>query len=269
MFVLFLAVLLGSQASLALSPSVAELSENLDSVVQIRNYAPDHTGNDAPAFCVGTLLSPKTLITAAHCVKDLYFHPEMTMQIDLGHYRYVNRPNGERVRVGYATSKSIQTTVSIRFLPELTRKLASRGKRTKLTPNDDVAVVYLHQALPVNDDFIFASVLPTTLHTAFIKTPLNYVIKVTTINFIEESSTDVKRSASLNNLKTTGQHLVSRSVSRVAPGDSGAPLFVMRNNQAYLAAVVKGRGETIFSNWDVYTLVHKLVCSEERLPGCY
>lgn len=269
MFVLFLAVLLGSQASLALSPSVAELSENLGSVVQIRNYAPDHTGNDAPAFCVGTLLSSKTLITAAHCVKDLYFHPDMPMQIDLGHYRYVNRPDGVRVRVGYATSKSIQTRVTIRFLPELMRKLAARGKRTKLTPNDDVAVVHLQQALPLAEDFIYASVLPTNLHTAFIKAPLNYAIKVTTINFIEESSTDFKRSASLNNLKTTGQHLVSRSISRVAPGDSGAPLFIMKNNQAYLAAVVKGRGETVFSNWDVYTLVHKLVCSEERLPGCF
>lgn len=266
MFALLLPALLS--IGHALQPSVTELSSQLDSVVQIRNDAPDQNGDDAPAFCVATLLSPSTLITAAHCVKDLYFHSNLTLQVDLGHYRYITRPTGERVRIGYVNTIRHASTVQIRFLPALGRKLASSGKRAKIGPNEDVAVVHLRRALELPSDFIFTRLPSATQLQAMLKAPLNFSPTVTTINFLEESSLDYKRSALLNDVKVSGQHFTSKSTSRVAPGDSGAPFFMSANGRRFLVAVVKGRAETIFSNWDVYSHVHQLACVEERLPAC-
>ena len=262
------ALLIFSGQVWALSNATAELSDKLDSVVAIRHYAPDHTGEDAPAFCVGTLISRNILVTAAHCLKDLYFHNNMNLQIDIGNYRYVTRPSGERVRVGYATSASHQRLVTIKFLPELMRKLASQGKKAKIGPNEDVAVAYLRQELPLPESFIFTAPLIGSALTNFLKSPVAASPKVTTINFIEESSTDFKRSAILNDAKISGQHIISKSTARVAPGDSGSPVTVLVQGQPRLVAVVKGNAKTVFSNWDVYGLVHKLVCTEERIPGC-
>lgn len=265
---LWIAGLVYATQALALAPSVPELSTTHDAVVSIRHYAPDQTGDDAAAFCNGTLLAENVLVTAAHCLKDLYFHPELTLQIDVGAYRYVNRPTGERVRVGYATTKSFQTKVSVRFLPGLMRKLGAQGKRVRISPDEDVAVAYFRTPLVLAGDFPFAQVLPTAQHAAFVRSPLARAPRVTSINFIEEMSTDTKRSALLDNLKASSNHLVSKSTARVAPGDSGSPVFVTQNGALQLVAVVKGRAETVFSNWDVYTLTHALLCGEERLPGC-
>lgn len=265
---LWIAGLFCSAEAWALSPSTAELSSAHDAVVSIRHYAPDQTGNDAAAFCNGTLLADNVLVTAAHCLKDLYFHPELTLQIDVGAYRYTTRPTGERVRVGYATTKSFQTKVSVRFLPVLMRKLGAQGKKVRISPNEDVAVAYLNVPLALPAEFPFAQVLPTTQNAAFVRAPLARAPRVTSINFMEEMSTDTKRSALLDNLKASSNHLVSKSTARVAPGDSGSPVFVTQNGVLQLVAVVKGRAETIFSNWDVYTLTHSLLCTEERLPRC-
>lgn len=261
-------VLCALPSAWALSPSTPELSALHDAVVSIRHYAPDQNGDDAPAFCNGTLLANNTIVTAAHCLKDLYFHPELPLQIDVGAYRFVTRPSGERVRVGYATVQTLQTKVSVRFLPELMRKLGSRGKKVRISPNEDVAVAYLRTPLELRADFPFARVLPTAQQPNFTRNPLAQAPRVTSINFVEEMSTDTKRSAALENLRVSGNHLVSKSAARVAPGDSGAPVFVSRSGALYLVAVVKGRAETVFSDWDVYTLTHSLLCAEERLPGC-
>lgn len=254
--------------ALALSPSTPELSSAHDAVVSIRHYAPDQNGDDAAAFCNGTLLADNVLVTAAHCLKDLYFHPELTLQIDVGAYRYVNRPTGERVRVGYATAQSFQTKVTVRFLPALMRKMGSQGKKVRISPNEDVAVAYLRIPLELPSEFPYAQVLPSSQQSSFVRNPLARAPRVTSINFIEEMSTDTKRSALLNDLKISSNHLVSKSTARVAPGDSGSPVFVTQNGVLQLVAVVKGRAETVFSNWDVYTLTHSLLCTEERLPGC-
>lgn len=265
----FILLALFSSQVMALSPSQPELAENLDSVVAIRHYAPDHTGDEAPAFCVGVMLAKNILVTAAHCLKDLYFHPQMNLQIDLGHYRYVTRRDtGERVRVGYATSETHQRQVSIKFSPALMRKLASQGKKAKIGPDEDVAVAYLKSELPLKADFVYTRPLSAARFAQFKQNPVGHSPKVISINFMEVASNDIKRSAILNEVKVSGNHLVSKSTARVAPGDSGSPVIIMTPQGPSLAAVVKGQAKTVFSDWDVYTLVQQLICVEERVPGC-
>ncbi len=91
---------------------------------------------------------------------------------------------------------------------------------------------------------------------------MSYAPKIVTINFWVESSSDTKRSASLDNLKySAAGFFTSVATSRVEEGDSGAPLLVSINGEWKLAGVVKGRGQSIFGNWDAMTAADSKLCS--------
>lgn len=259
LFICFLA-----SATYALSPSTPALEDKYNTVISIKNYAPDQEGNDAPAFCVATLISPTELITAAHCVKDLYFHPELKLTIDIGHYKYVTRPNGQTVRVGYLQDEHFESHVKIKFPQSLMRKIPSAKKKVNIGPDEDIALIKLPNPLEIKREISFAKIVGPK-HKSSLK---NYKFSPVTINFIEEMSTDTRRVATLDKTSINGNYIKSTSLSRVAPGDSGAPVFIELDQQLYLAAVVKGRATTLFSNWDVYTLATKFLCEEERLVEC-
>lgn len=252
------------QSAYALSPSLPALEDKYNTVVSIKNYAPDQDGNDAPAFCVATLISPSELITAAHCVKDLYFHPELKLTIDVGFYKYVTKPSGQTVRVGYLQDEHFESSVSIRFPQSLMRKLPISKKKVNIGPDEDMALIKLPAPLMLKREINFAKISGLKLRSQL----KNMKLTPVTINFIEEMSTDTRRIAVLNKTTISGNYLKSTSDSRVAPGDSGAPVFIEQNQELFLAAVVKGRASTVFSNWDVYTLSTKFLCEEERLVQC-
>lgn len=250
----------------ALSNSSAALEEKYNIIVSIRNYAPDQNGDDAPAFCVGTLLNDHQIVTAAHCVKDLYFHPELNMQIDLGFYKYVTKPTGERVRIGYYQDMSFQRKVQINFPESLKRKITIAKKRVKIGPNEDIVLVSF-QSLELKREIPLSSIVSEKFMEEFYINVKKYPLTATTINF-EETSNDIRRKAILNQISTSNGHLKSTSTARVAPGDSGAPVFYDNTSELHLFAIVKGMAKTIISNWDVYNYVHPFICKELRHPQC-
>lgn len=257
----------GITKSHALTNSQAALDEKYNIMVSIRNYAPDQNGDDAPAFCVGTLLNDHEIITAAHCVKDLYFHPELTMQIDLGFYKYIIKPNGERVRVGYYQDMSFQRKVKINFPDRLKRKIAISKKKVNIGPDEDIALIEFHPLelkREIPKTFIVSDLFMKEMKANIKKYPLI----ATTINFGEEMSTDTRRMATLNQIVAANGYLKSTSTARVAPGDSGAPVFYDNKTELHLFAIVKGMAKTVFSNWDVYNYAHPFLCSELRHQQC-
>ncbi len=266
-FVIFIFVLFVPHFANALTNSMAALEERYNVMVALQNSAPDQNGDDSPAFCVGTLINDHEIITAAHCVKDLYFHPDLEMKIDLGFYKYVTRPTGERVRVGYYQDMSFLRKVKIQFPNSLKRKLAVSKKRVNIGPDEDVALIEflpleLKREIPVvkivNDQFM------KEMRSNIKKYPLT----ATTINFLADPTSDYRRMATLNQITGSLGHLKSTSTARVEPGDSGAPVFYDNKSELYLFAVVKGFAKTVFSNWDVYNYVHPFVCSELRHIQC-
>lgn len=256
-----------STLTYALSNSTAALDEKFNIMVSIRNDAPDHKGDDAPAFCVGTLLNDHEIVTAAHCVKDLYFHPELTMQIDLGFYKYVTRPTGERVRVGYYQDMSFKRKVRIHFPETLKRKIAISKKKVNIGPDEDVALIEF-LPLELKREIPSTHIVSDKFMSEIRSNVKKYPLMATTINFMEEMSTDTRRMAILNQVTASNGHLKSTSTARVAPGDSGAPVFYDNKTELHLFAVVKGMAKTVFSNWDVYNYVHPFLCKELRHPQC-
>ncbi len=256
-----------SATSHALSNSAPALDDNYNVMASIRNYAPDHKGDDAPAFCVGTLINDHEMITAAHCVKDLYFHPELTMQIDLGFYKYVTKPTGERVRIGHYQDMSFQRKVRIHFPESLKRKIAISKKKVNIGPDEDVALIEFTQ-LELKREIPNVSIVSDNFMNELRINSKKYSLTATTINFTEEMSSDTRRMAILNQITINNGHIKSTSSSRVQPGDSGAPVFYSNNLDLQLIAVVKGMAKTVFSNWDVYSFVHPFVCKELRHSQC-
>lgn len=263
-FILIFSLLFFFQSTYALNPSLPALEDKYNTVVSIRNYAPDQDGNDAPAFCVATLVSASELITAAHCVKDLYFHPDLKLTIDIGYYKYVTRPNGQTVRVGYLQDERFEKNVSIRFPQSLMRKIPNAKKKVNIGPDEDIALIRLSSPLEMKREIFFSKIMGSKMKGQY----KNFQLNPVTINFIEEMSSDTRRVATLDKVTINSNHFKSTSQSRVAPGDSGAPVFMELDQQLYLSAVVKGRATTVFSNWDVYTLATKFLCEEERHIQC-
>lgn len=246
----------------ALTPSSPALDPHWDSVVHIKTEARDQQNSEAPSYCNATLLSPRILITAAHCLSHAEVLKSRFIEVEVGAYKYVTRPDGQTVRIGYV--KKIRQTFRAQFFftPELLRSLNSSGLKTKITPAHDIAIVLLESPLAVDSQFQFATVIPAGELNSIKSRLSQYHPTVVTVNYLTEMSTDTRRFADLNAIKwDTSRHYTSRSHSRVEEGDSGAPLFIQTGSQWKLIGVVKGRAETIFSSWDVFGTVDTNLCS--------
>lgn len=256
--------------SFALTLSTPAIDSIWDSVVQIRTEAVDQDGADVPAYCNATLLSNHILITAAHCVHHAQVLKSFEVQIEVGAYKFSTRPDGTKFRIGYVTKMKHVSPAQFYFTPALTRSMAVSKLKTKIGPNEDMALIVLTHALELPAEFPFAKVISQQNFQGLKRKITEYKPTVVTINFLEEMSTDTKRLAELNNLSFDTLHFSSKSNSRVQAGDSGAPLFVRVGNEWNLLGVVKGRASTVFSNWDVYTSIESNLCliSEQFSPLC-
>lgn len=261
MKVLLLTLLLAGQAW-ALSNSLPAESAELESVVFYSSTQYDNDIKDTMnGYCNGNLLSARVMVTAAHCVFMAEALGQREMEIQIGEYRWKKGADGTVRKIGYVTTAKEKINAQIFFTPELSRRLKSQGLRLRVGPEEDVAVVVFDRALPLKPEFQFVPLASQREATALASQILNYAPTVVTINPFEEIMTmDVKRMGQLDRISRSGGAFESKSQVRVEPGDSGAPLFVRVGAQWKQLGVVKGKAETIFSNWDVYGLLDKKIC---------
>ncbi|MFS4460230.1 trypsin-like serine protease [Bdellovibrio sp. HCB2-146] len=261
-FAVLVVVTLFSLSTFALSNAVPAVESQFDSTVfySVTQYD-ESAKEEGLGFCNGQLISPRVMVTAAHCVAHAFVLKKPTLEIQLGEYLYRDR-NGEIVRIGYAYKKKEIIDADFYFITSLKNKLISQGLRTRLGPNDDIAVVVFKRDLEVKPEMQFPQVVTQAELKGLLPRLMQYRPQVVTVNPFEEIRTnDTRRRALLDKVSfNSGGHLESKSIARLAPGDSGGPLFIQIGDQLKLAAVVKGRAETIFSNWDVYGLLDNKIC---------
>ena len=240
---LLISILLLSINSFALSNSVAAEDKGWESNVFLTIPAFDDNNDPVNGYCNGTLINSTTFISAAHCFVRSEVLTGKKMLIEVGEYRYVIK-NGVKIKIGYKHMIRHETSVKIRFLAGV-----NPNGTGSVPPELDIVVVKLDAPVNVPADYIFAPLWNTTLPQ------LNASSKVTivSINPIETvTSNDTKQMAVLNNITQGRINIESTSTSRVAPGDSGAPVFALINGKTYLIGVVKGTVQTFGSVRDIF-----------------
>lgn len=251
----------------ALTNSQMDESPLWASVVQIKSEAPDASGESIPGYCNATFVARNILVTAAHCVKLAYTSKENLINMQTGYYKYITRPDGKVVRIGYVKKDQFDRHVNIELPKSLADKIARRGEKATIGPDEDFAMLWWNEETPEIKDMSFVETVTQAEHLTITKNIKSYPLKAVSINLFSEMSLDTKRSADLNNYKWNNGYVYSKSLARVQEGDSGAPLFVKINNQMKIFAVVKGLASTIFDNWDVYSAINNHICDmNKKMP---
>lgn len=257
-----------TQHAFALTNSVSAESDFWSPVVQIKSEAPDSSGETIPGYCNATLIGKNVIVTAAHCLLLAHVSKQNEIEIETGYYKYITRPDGQRVKIGYAAKNKFKRRVNIELPRTLLDKVARSGSKTKIGPNEDFAVAWWNDETPETDDIKYASIVTPAEHALISKSINTFPMKVVSINFMSVSNLDTKRMGDLNSYRWSGNYIHSKSVVRVEEGDSGAPVYTTVNNQMKIFAVVKGRAATIFDNWDVYPSVTPHLCDiSTRMPS--
>lgn len=262
-----LMLLITTGAAHALTNSTYADAPEWSPVIQIKSEAPDSTGDTTPAYCNATFIARNILVTAAHCVKLAYISKNNLLDMQTGFYKYITKADGTTVRIGYVKKDQFNKHVNIELPKTLADKIASRGEKATIGPDEDFALLWWNEETPEISSMKFAEAVTPSEHAVITKNLKDHALKVVSINFFSEMSTDSKRMADLNNYKWNNGHVYSKSTSRVEEGDSGSPLFVKINNKYKVFAVVKGKASTVFANWDVYPSVQNHLCElNKRMP---
>ncbi len=241
----------------ALTHSVYADDNSFGAVVFLRNEAVDEAGEPVPGYCNGTFIAEDLIITAAHCVAQAQALGKTETVLEIGFYKYIEKPNGEKVRIGYKVIHQETQVPRFRFLPSVAEKIKRNGVKASILPGEDVAVIVLSKKVNLTAfNYKPVSLVQPSEWAGLQKNVLSYLPSVVTVNPLAEIATnDTKRKATLDNLKASGKNLESKSVSRVEPGDSGSPLFVRIGNEWKLLAITKGMAKSFFGSWDMFTVV--------------
>lgn len=257
----FISILLFSLSAFSLTFSNAAPDTYWNHVVQMKTDAVDRDGTDVPSYCNGTLLSRNLIVTAAHCLIHAEVLKSYSVQIEVGAYKFITRPDGQVVRIGYVTKLKKLLPAKFFFTSSVKRKVDSAKLKAQPGPGEDIAIILLSENLQLEADFVFARVISNKDFLGSKNMISQYKPTTVSINFIEEMSTDTKRSAELNHLTwNSARYFTSKSNSRVQAGDSGSPLFARIGTNWKIIAVVKGLASTFFNDWDVYAAVDSNLC---------
>lgn len=242
----------------ALTNSTPALEAEFGSIISI-NSEQLSEGQKFPGYCVGTFIHPRVIISAAHCWASTYQIRSSDINYQFGEYIYKTQPDGKQKRIGYATKLKGTTKARFYFTRNLTQQLNS-NRQGQINPNEDIAIAVLNEPIAGAEVFGFTEVVSQSENNGIKNNILGYWPSVISVNYMTEMSTDTRRKITLNQLENNGGHYTSKSSSRVEEGDSGAPLLARIGKSWKVAGVVKGRAETIFSNWDVYTMTDNKLC---------
>lgn len=268
-FLLLFGLLMATN-SFALTNSQAALSDELRSLVWIQTDAkyPDD-GDIGPAYCNATFVHPQVLITAAHCLRDAHLLKSFSVDIEVGRYKYVTRPDGTTVRVGYARFLKEKKPAKFIFTRSLTSKINAQGFKTQIGPQEDMALIVLSTPMTLPPEVKLMTVATQAEMRSIVSNITAYKPTVVSVNPIAAASTtDTKRFAELNVIKwNAAGYFESTSTSRVEEGDSGSALLMKTGADWKLIGVVKGRGQTVWSNWDVMTGLDQKACDMGQQIG--
>lgn len=237
-------------------------------MVQIVSSAPDSQGDKIAGYCNATLIHKNALITAAHCVKLAYLSGMKTIEIEVGQYKSITRKSdGQTVRIGYTPKFKFTKIVNIELPSSLIDKLKIRGEKESISPKEDIALLWWNDESGELSNIPVAEITGPDEHAAILKNFSQTSFTCVTINRIANMrSLDTKRISLLNDFSWKN-FVNSKSYSRVEKGDSGAPLFATVAGKYKVFAVVKGRGSTLFRNWDAFTAINPHVCQlAKNLP---
>lgn len=202
------------------------------------------------AYCNATWIANNLLVTAAHCISHAFVLGNKDIILELGSYQ----KHGFR---GFAFIQRIETKAQFIFLPSLNHRLKQHGLKTRIHPIEDIAIIKLEQSINF-PHLKVAKLLPEKYFKSIKNNPAHYWPTLVTINLFETiTHTNSRQLAKLDQLSWT-HYFKSTSTSRIAEGDSGAPLFFRVGSEWFIGAVVKGKGENYFNNWDAFTAINPL-----------